>query len=121
MGDTLSYLMTYTGASINFGVASVLGVVAGSFLMSVATRSFRLEAFSGVDDMAGTMAGGVLMGVGGVLALGCTVGQGLSGVSTLAAGSFIALASIIAGGYYGLKRLEEGSHFGALKAVLTLS
>ncbi len=117
MGDTLSYLMTFTGASINFGIASVMGVIAGSFLMAVATRTFRVEAFSGADDMARTLTGAVLMGIGGVLALGCTVGQGITGLSTLAAGSFIALASIIAGGVYGIKYTEEGTAGGALRAM----
>jgi uncharacterized membrane protein YedE/YeeE len=119
MGDTLSYLMTYTGASINFGIAAVLGVVAGSFLMAVATRSFRVEGFTSVEDMVRTLTGAALMGVGGVLALGCTIGQGLSGVSTLAAGSFVALGSIMIGGYYGVKYLEEGSHLEALRIVLS--
>lgn len=117
MGDTLSYLMTYTGASINFGIAAVLGVVSGSFLMSVATGTFRVEGFTSVADMARTMTGGALMGVGGVLALGCTVGQGITGVSTLAAGSFLALGSIMAGGCYGVKYLEEGSHMGVLRLL----
>jgi uncharacterized protein len=119
MGDTLSYLMTYTGASINFGIAAVLGVVAGSFVMAIATRSFRVEGFTSVEDMGRTLTGAALMGAGGVLALGCTVGQGLSGTSTLAAGSFVALGAIMIGGYYGVKYLEEGSHFGALRMVLS--
>jgi uncharacterized membrane protein YedE/YeeE len=118
MGDALSYLMTYTGASINFGVAAVFGVVAGSFLMAVATRTFRIEGFTGVEDMVRTLTGAALMGLGGVLALGCTVGQGLSGVSTLAAGSFLALGSIVIGGFYGVKHLEEGSHLKALQALM---
>jgi hypothetical protein len=57
------------------------------------------------------------MGVGGILALGCTIGQGLSGMSTLALGSVIALVSIITGGVYGMKYLEEGSFGDALKAM----
>jgi uncharacterized protein len=119
MGDTLSHLMTYTGASINLGIAAVLGVVAGSFLMAVATRTFRIEGFTGVEDMVCTLTGAALMGVGGVLALGCTVGQGLSGVSMLAAGSFVALGSIMVGGYYEVRYLEEGSHLEALRMVLS--
>ena len=58
------------------------------------------------------------MGIGGVMALGCTIGQGFTGVSTLALGSFLALASIWAGGYFGMKYLEEGSFGGAARAVL---
>jgi uncharacterized membrane protein YedE/YeeE len=117
IGDTLSYLTTFTGSQINFAIASVLGVITGSFLMAVATRTFRVEAFSGAADMGRTLTGAALMGMGGVLALGCTVGQGITGLSTLAAGSFIALASIIAGGVYGIKYTEEGSFGGALRAI----
>jgi uncharacterized protein len=117
IGDTLSYFMTFTGAQIHFGIASVLGVIAGSFLMAVATRTFQIEAFSNGGDMMRTLLGALLMGTGGVLALGCTVGQGLTGLSTLAAGSFVALASIIAGGVWGVKYLEEGSLAGALRAM----
>ena len=116
IGDSLQYLMTYTGASINFGIASVGGVVFGAFLMALGTRSFRLEGFSGIQDMKATLAGAVLMGIGGVLALGCTIGQGMSGISTLALGAFIALFSIMGGATYGLRYLEEGSHMAVIKA-----
>lgn len=118
-GEGLQYLMTYTGATINFGIAAVGGVIAGSFLMALATRSLHLEAFSDAGDMLRHIGGGALMGVGGVLALGCTIGQGLTGMSTLAFGSLIALLSIIAGGYLGLKYLEEGTIFGALRATFS--
>ena len=82
---------------VTFGIASALGVVAGSFVHALATRSFRLESFRDAQDLINHLLGGTLMGFGGVLALGCTIGQGLSGVSTLALGSFVALISIIAG------------------------
>jgi uncharacterized membrane protein YedE/YeeE len=64
------------------------------------------------------IVGGALMGTGGVLAMGCTIGQGITGMSTLALGSLIALLSIVAGGVYGMKYLEEGSFGGALRAIL---
>lgn len=115
--DGIQYVMTFTGATINFGIAAVAGVIVGSFLMSLATKSFHLEAFSGTDDMLRHMGGAALMGVGGVLALGCTIGQGLTGMSTLAIGSVIALLSILAGGVVGLKYLEEGTLVGAVRAV----
>jgi uncharacterized membrane protein YedE/YeeE len=118
IGDTVQYLMTFTGASINFGIASVAGVVAGSFTAAVATGTFRWEAFSSVQDLAGSLIGAAMMGVGGSLALGCTIGQGLSGVSTLALGSFLALLAICAGGYYGVRHMEEGSHAAVLRALL---
>lgn len=118
IGEGLMYLMVFTGASINFGIAAVAGVILGAFLMAVATRSFRIESFSDRHDMMRHLAGGALMGVGGVLALGCTVGQGITGISTLAFGSLLAVLSIMAGGVYGLKYLEEGSLGGAFRAIV---
>jgi uncharacterized membrane protein YedE/YeeE len=115
--NAMQYLMTYTGTTIDFGVASVGGVIVGAFLVSLFTKRFHIEAFSDTSDMIRHMVGGAFMGVGGVLALGCTIGQGLTGVSTLAVGSFLALISIIAGGIFGLKVLEEGSVSGGLKAL----
>ena len=82
------------------------------------TGSFRFESFTSADDMIRHIFGGALMGTGGVLALGCTIGQGITGMSTLALGSLIALLSIIAGGIYGMKYLEEGSLGGAMKAIV---
>ena len=88
---------------VTFGVAGVLGMLAGSAAMAVATRTFRWEGFASIEDLVNHMAGGVLMGFGGVTALGCTIGQGLTGISTLALGSFMALAGIIAGCVAALK------------------
>ena len=96
---TLELLMLWSDKSriVSFGVAATLGVIAGSFLWSIATRTFRLEGFRDAEDTANHLAGGVLMGFGGVTALGCTVGQGLTGISTLALSSFLALAATIGG------------------------
>jgi uncharacterized membrane protein YedE/YeeE len=82
---------------VTFGIAGVLGMALGSLAMALATRTFRWEGFASTEDLVNHIAGGVLMGFGGVCALGCTIGQGLTGISTLALGSFIALASIVAG------------------------
>jgi uncharacterized membrane protein YedE/YeeE len=117
-GEGLVYLMTFTGATINFGIAAVGGVIAGSFLMALATRTLQVEGFTNASDMIRHIVGGALMGTGGVLAMGCTIGQGITGMSTLALGSLIALLSIVAGGVYGMKYLEEGSFGGALRAIL---
>jgi hypothetical protein len=117
VGESLQYLMTFTGATINFGVAAVGGVIAGSFAMAIATGTFRIESFANRGDLVRHLGGGALMGAGGVTALGCTIGQGITGMSTLALGSVIAWLSIMAGGYLGLKYLEEGSLGGALRAV----
>ncbi len=106
IGDSLQYLMTFSGATINFGIASVGGVIAGAFLAAVTGGTFRIEAFTDQTDMIRQLTGAAMMGVGGVLALGCTIGQGLTGVSTLAAGSVLATLSILAGGVAGLRHLE---------------
>jgi uncharacterized protein len=72
-------------------------VVAGSALTALATRRFRWEGFGGTADLAHHLVGAVLMGVGGVTALGCSIGQGISGVSTLSATSFVAVIAMIGG------------------------
>ena len=95
----LELLLLWTDQSrvVTFGIAGVLGMLIGSAAMALATRTFRWEGFASVEDVANHVVGGVLMGFGGVAALGCTIGQGLTGVSTLAVGSILALAAIIAG------------------------
>ncbi len=117
VGESVQYLMTFTGATINFGIATVGGVIVGSFLMAKATGEFRMESFADANDLLRHLIGGAIMGIGGVMALGCTIGQGMTGMSTLAMGSFLALGSIILGGVIGMKYLEEGTLSGALKAV----
>jgi len=96
---TLEYLMLWTDKSrvITFGIASAAGVIAGSLAYALATRTFRWEGFRDAEDTALHMVGGILMGFGGITALGCTIGQGISGLSTLALGSIITFAAIIAG------------------------
>ena len=102
---TIEWLMFFSDKSrvVSFGIASVFGLILGSLVYSVATRTFRWEGFRDAEDTANHLIGGVLMGFGGVTALGCTVGQGLTGVSTLALGSFVALAAIIAGSWAAFK------------------
>ncbi len=104
---SLELLMMWTDKSLHlsFGIASALGVVLGAALVSLATKKFRWEGFASLDDLRGQLVGAVLMGFGGVTAIGCTVGQGLSGLSTLALGSFIAVAAIVAGSVATLKYL----------------
>ena len=110
---TLDWLMFFSDKNkgLTLGIVSVFGVVAGSALVSLASRSFRWEGFRDAKDTANHLIGAVLMGVGGVVAMGCTVGQGLSGISTLSAMSFIAVGAIIAGATAGLRfqiwRLER--------------
>jgi len=102
---SLELLMMWTDASLHatFGIASVVGVIAGSAVYSIATKKFRWEGFASMDDLRNQLVGAVLMGFGGVTAVGCTIGQGLSGLSTLAMGSFLAVAGIAAGSVATLK------------------
>ena len=95
----LELLMLWTDQSrvVTFGIAGVLGVLAGSAAVALATRTFRWEGFASVEDIGNHVAGAVLMGFGGVTALGCTIGQGLTGISTLAIGSILTFAAIVAG------------------------
>ena len=120
--ESLQYLMTFTGSTISFGVSAVFGVVLGSFLYVILTGKFRLEYFVGRDDMLRHIFGGILMGFGGVLALGCTVGQGITGMSTLALGSLMALVSIVFGSALTMKieehRLDDMSFMSALRYAL---
>ncbi len=98
MGQTLGYAASgFKHEMLTFGVMAVLGVIAGSLAWSLLSRSFRIEWFASGKDFISHIVGAVLMGFGGVLALGCTIGQGITGVSTLALGSFIALFGFIVG------------------------
>jgi uncharacterized protein len=105
MAYALDWLILFSDRSkaLTIGVVSVLGVVVGAFAYAVATRSFHWEGFRGAQDTGLHMVGAVCMGVGGVTALGCTVGQGLSGLSTLSVTSMIAVAGILAGAVGGFK------------------
>jgi hypothetical protein len=110
---SLDWLLFFSDKSklLTLGIVSVVGVVVGSAVYSLVTRSFRWEGFGGTEDTANHIVGAMLMGIGGVAAMGCTIGQGLSGISTLSATSFVALAAILLGAVVGLKyqiwRLER--------------
>lgn len=113
MAYLLDWFMFFSDKSkaLSLGIVSVLGVISGAFVVSRLDGSFRWEGFGSVEDLANHLVGAVLMGVGGVTAMGCTVGQGLSGVSTLSLNAFIALAAIVAGAVvafrYQMWRLER--------------
>ncbi len=94
-GDALIYLLTWTGSKINFGIAFVGGIVVGAAIVALVQRDFKLVGFEQPADMLRYGAGGALMGAGGVLALGCTVGNGLTGIASLAPTSFIALPAMV--------------------------
>ena len=101
----LDGLVFFSDASkrLTQGMVLVVGVILGSAAVALASRSFRWEGFRGVEDTANHLVGAALMGVGGITALGCTIGQGLSGLSTLSLGSFIASAAIVAGAVAALR------------------
>ena len=101
----LDWLMFFSDKAklLTIGIVSVVGVVVGSAAYALATKGFRWEGFRDAGDTANHLVGALLMGVGGVTALGCTVGQGLSGLSTLSLTSFVAVAAIIAGAVAALR------------------
>jgi uncharacterized membrane protein YedE/YeeE len=99
LGYTMDFWAYWTDSAtiVTFGIASVFGVVVGSFLYAILHRRFRWEAFTSGPDLVRHIIGAVLMGFGGVTALGCTIGQGVTGVSTLSVMSFLVLFAIIVG------------------------
>jgi uncharacterized membrane protein YedE/YeeE len=98
IGQTLRYAANgFESTFVTFGLVAVLGVILGSFAWAVISKGFRLEWFVNFKDFLTHLIGGILMGIGGVLALGCTIGQAITGVSTLAIGSFLAFGGIVFG------------------------
>ncbi|SEA19499.1 hypothetical protein SAMN05660964_01078 [Thiothrix caldifontis] len=113
----------FNSSLLTFGVMAFFGVMAGSLAWALVSRTFRIEWFASVGDVINHVLGATLMGIGGVLAMGCTVGQAITGVSTLAIGSFIAFAGIVLGSALTMKvqfykmMYEEEASFG--KALIT--
>jgi uncharacterized protein len=99
MAYTIDWLIFFSDKSkvLTIAIVTTVGVVVGSALYALASRSFRWEGFRDAKDTADHLIGATLMGVGGVTAMGCTIGQGLSGLSTLSLTSFVAMAAILAG------------------------
>ena len=87
--------------TVTYGVLVVLGVLLGSTASSILRKEFRFESFTSPKDTAHHLLGGVLMGVGGVTAMGCSIGQGVSGLAMLSAGAVIAVAGIVLGSWVG--------------------
>jgi uncharacterized protein len=103
IADALQYVMLSTGSTLNFGIVTVFGVLAGSLLTALATGRFHWEGYTSPRHMLRSAGGAALMGAGGVMAYGCSIGQGLTGLSTLALASFVAVAGIFAGTAAGLR------------------
>ena len=126
MGETFFYAMSPSNTLlISFGMAALAGVIAGSFVYAITSRSFRFEWFSSTSDFLQHLIGASLMGIGGVLAMGCTIGQGITGVSTLSIGSMLALVSIIFGSaltmkiqYYKMMHEDDATFIKALLSSL---
>lgn len=113
--NTLDLLTLWSdsGTTLSFGIATVIGTVLGSLVATLLRREFRWEGFRNASDMGLHLGGATLMGVGGVTALGCSIGQGISGLAVLSAGSLIAVAGIVAGALGALRwqawRIERGA------------
>ncbi|HBF52979.1 MAG TPA: YeeE/YedE family protein [Afipia sp.] len=103
IADTLQYTMLSTGLTLSFGVALVVGVLSGSVLTAVLTGRFKLEGYTSPSHMVRSISGAALMGIGGAMAYGCSIGQGLTGLSTLGMPSFIAVAGIVSGAALGIR------------------
>ena len=118
IADALQYVMLSTGSTLNFGIASVGGVFAGSLATALATGRFHWEGFSSPRHMLRSAGGAALMGAGGVMAFGCSIGQGLTGLSTLALASFVAVAGILLGTAAGLRGALAGAAAGRRRRML---
>jgi len=111
IGDAMFYTMTSSATSLNFGVGSVAGVLAGAAIGSLFKGHFRWEACEDPRELKRQILGAALMGIGAVVAFGCTVGQGLSAMSVLAYAAPVTVASIVAGAALGLRQLIYGISF----------
>jgi len=111
MAYLLDYLTLFSDSSktLSFAIVIALGIIAGSALGAVLQGKWRLQGFASTTDTLNHLIGGALMGIGGVTALGCTFGQGLSGMSTLALSSLITVAAMILGVFLGLRYLERSA------------
>lgn len=125
IGQTFGYVSSGLKYSVlTFGLVSVFGVILGSLLWSLISKSFRIEWFLNVKDFFTHLIGAILMGFGGVLALGCTIGQGITGFSTLALGSILAFIAIVFGSALTMKiqyyqmLYEDASFFAVLITAL---
>jgi uncharacterized membrane protein YedE/YeeE len=117
LGDAIVYLMTFSGAAITFGIGSVFGVIAGAFAGARLKREFRWEACDDVRELRRHLIGAFLMGTGGILAYGCTVGQGLSAASALSLTAPVTIMAIALGSRIGIAWLVEGDLRGVFARV----
>jgi len=121
LGDAILYIATFSGARLNFGIGSVAGVVAGSFAAAMLARGFRWEACDDARELKRHMTGALLMGVGGIMSMGCTIGQGLSAFSTLAVSAPITMLAIACGTRLGLEFTMTGEWLPAVRRLFGAS
>jgi hypothetical protein len=117
VADTLLHIVAFTGVLPDYGVGLVLGVVAGAAACAMWKRDVRWEACDDARELSRHLAGAFLMGVGGVFAMGCTIGQGVTAVSALAISAPVVVASIFLGARMGLSYLIEGSALSAFRSA----
>lgn len=115
VADTILQFVAYTGVFPDYGVGLVVGVVLGSAACAWSRRDVRWEACDDARELSRHLAGGFLMGVGGVFAMGCTIGQGVTAISAMALSAPVVLLSIAVGARMGLSYLIEGSVFSAFR------
>jgi uncharacterized membrane protein YedE/YeeE len=104
IGETIQYTMIATGMRMSFGIVAMVGVVLGSFIAAQWSKTFSWQTFATPRDMLRYMVGGTMMGIGGALAMGCSIGQGLTGISTLTYSSMLAFASMVLGARLAIRR-----------------
>jgi hypothetical protein len=121
LGDAILYIATFSGARLNFGIGSVAGVIAGSFAAAMLAHGFRWEACDDARELKRHMTGALLMGIGGIMSLGCTIGQGLSAFSTLAISAPVTMAAIACGARLGLEFTMTGEWLPAVRRLFGAS
>ncbi|WP_411352651.1 YeeE/YedE family protein [Leisingera aquaemixtae] len=108
LGETILWTMTGSLRPLSFAVGSIAGVWTGAFLGSLIKGHFRWEACEDPRELRRQIIGAAIMGAGAVIAMGCTVGQGLSAFSLLAVSAPVTMLAIFAGAAIGLRQLIEG-------------
>jgi uncharacterized membrane protein YedE/YeeE len=101
----LDWFMYFSDQSrtLTMAMVTIPGVILGAAVMALLTDTFQWQGFRTTQDFVHHLVGGLMMGCGGVLAWGCTIGQGITGISTLSIGSFLSLAAMVLGAWGALK------------------
>jgi len=121
LADSILYVATLSGSKVDFGIGSVAGVVLGSFVVAIFSGDFRWEACDDARELKRHMVGALLMGTGGIMSMGCTIGQGLSAFSTLAVSAPLTMVAIACGARLGLEFTMTGEWLPAIRRLLGIS